>query len=431
MQKLVNTLAGATVVGDYDVAPDGTHIKPNTDPNTLMKSAQWYGSKDIRVVETPKPVVTDPEDVVIKVTSTCICGSDLHLYLGAMPGMQKGDIMGHESMGIVTDVGPNVRTLKPGDKVVVAFCIACGHCTYCNKEQYSSCDGTNPSKEQKMLYGHRTAGLFGYSHLTGGFPGGQAEYLRVPHADLGCIKVPQSLPDDSAVLLADILPTGWHASELGKVGQGDTVAIWGCGPVGMLAAHCSFARGAARVVLIDQEQERLDFAKDKIPHVETINFKEKKTLDALKEMFSVGDSYVGPDVCIEAVGFHYTSTWTHYIEMSLGLENDPSEIINELIYACRKGGRIGIVGVYSGFANHINIGAFMEKGLSMAAGQTPVQKYWHKLLEKIENGTLDPKFVVTHRLPLEQAPHGYKIFNDKTEGCVKVVLKPGLSHVEE
>lgn len=397
-----------------------------------MKTLQYYGSHDIRVKEVGKPMVTDPKDVVVRVTSTAICGSDLHMYTGNMPGMKHGDILGHEFMGFVEDVGPEVRSLSRGDRVVVAFDIACGSCFYCKRSVFSSCDSTNPSKEQEVMYGHHTAGIFGYSHLTGGWDGGQAEWVRVPFADNMCLKVPHSIPDDDAVLLSDILPTAWHANEMGEVKEGDNVAIWGSGPVGVLAAHCAFQRGANRVVLIDQEAYRLAFAQEKMPRLEVINFREKAVKDALHEMFQSQDGhYIGPDVCIEAVGFHYANSWLHWAEMTLKLETDPSEILNQLIAVCRKGGRLSIVGVYAGYTNHFNIGAFMEKGLRMTGGQTPVQKYWKHLLHLVEEGQLTPSMVVTHHMPLEEGPKGYKIFNDKDDRCMKVVLKPGAATREQ
>jgi len=426
----MTTVAGA-LIQQRDDAP-AIHTHPNHDTTgPKMKTVQWYGSKDMRVIEEFRPMVTDPEDVVIKVTSAAICGSDLHLYGGFMPGMKKGDIMGHENMGIVESVGPDVKSLKAGDRVVVAFDIACNHCTYCKKGAFSGCDNTNPSKEQEALYGHHTAGLFGYSHLTGGYPGGQAEFLRVPLADTNCLKIKEDaaeLSDDKLILISDVLATAWHANELGSVQSGDDVAIWGAGPVGILTAHCAQARGAARVVLIDQDDFRLNFARKKLPGIETINFNEKKTLDALHDMFQDEQGrYVGVDVAIEAVGFHYANSWLHKIEMALKMENDPSETLNELIYAVRKAGRISVVGVYSGYCNHLNIGAFMEKGLTMAAGQTPVQKYWKKLLKMVRDGSLDPTMVITHHLPLEKAPAAYKMFDEKDDGCVKVILKPSTA----
>lgn len=257
-------------------------VKPKHDDDKTIKTVQWMGSKDIRVVDSPMPLITDPGDVVIKVTSSCICGSDLHLYLGAMPGMKRGDIMGHETLGIIVDVGPEVTSFRPGDRVVVAFDIACGHCFSCQHQDFSGCDNTNPSTEQEMLYQHRSCGMFGYSHLTGGYEGGQAEMLRVPLAEQNCIKVPPAseLPDEKVVLLSDILSTAWHANELGGVQKGDNVAIWGAGPVGILAAHVAQVRGANTIVLIDKEQYRLDYAKERIPGIHTINFESKLLLGA-------------------------------------------------------------------------------------------------------------------------------------------------------
>lgn len=405
----------------YDKAPAAT-IRSKKDESRQMKAVHWYGKEDVRVLDTAVPQVTDPQDVVLKVTSTCICGSDLHLYEGAMPGMKKGDILGHEFMGVVEEIGPEVSGLQRGDRVVVSFDIACGACFYCKHQLFSGCDSTNPSKVQEAMYGHNTGGLFGYSHMTGGWDGGQAEYARVPLANTNCLKVPPGLPDDKVVLLSDILPTAWHACELGEVGHGDRVAIWGAGPVGLLAARCAFVRGATRVILIDQEEGRLEFAKKHIQGVQTINFTKKKPQQALREMFPDGTA---PDVCIEAVGMHYTTSWLHWFETALKLETDPSEILNELIYCVRKGGRISVIGAYAGYCNHYNIGAFMEKGLTMKAGQCPVQRYWHKLLDMIQEGKLDPSFVITHRPPLAEAAEAYKIFNSKAEGCIKVVMKTG------
>ena len=448
------TVAGA-LLPKRNEAPE-VHVHPNHDHNVNQQTLQWMGTKHVEVVDSPKPLVTDDNDALVKITSSCICGSDLHLYLGAMPGtiaafilviffhlsmpnnftifsilhrtgMKKHDIMGHEVMGIVESVGPSVRTLSVGDRVVVAFDIACGSCVYCKNGHFSGCDNTNPSKEQEMLYGHHTAGIFGYSQLTGGYEGGQAEFARVPLADVNCLKLPSEseLPDDKVVLLSDVLSTAWHANELGRVAKGDSVAIWGAGPVGILAAHCAQVRGASRVVLIDQEDYRLQFAKEKLPGVETINFKTRKTLDQLHELFVDEDKrYIGPDVVIEAVGFHYVNSFSHWFQMALKLETDPSEILNELIYAVRKGGRIAVVGVYAGVTNGFNIGAFMEKGLTMAAGQTPVQKYWKHLLGLIQDGTLHPEMIITHHVPLKNASEAYKMFNEKEDGCIKVVLKP-------
>jgi threonine dehydrogenase-like Zn-dependent dehydrogenase len=392
------------------------------DETRKMLGAEWTGKTSVTVNERSVPMLTDPQDAIIKVTSTAICGSDLHMYVGAMPGMTKGDLMGHEFMGIVEAVGPEVKNFSVGDRVVCCFDLGCGSCMYCKKNLHSSCDVTNPSKEQEYLYGHRTGGIHGYSMLTGGWEGGQAEYARVVFADTNLLKIPKENPDEKYLYLSDILPTAWHANVLANTGDGDVVAIWGAGPVGMLAAQCAFARGASRVISIDSVAYRLERVKEVAPGVETINFSEGKTLDQLKKLVPNG-----PDCVIEAVGFHYSSSLLHTIEMKLMMETDPSAIINELIYAVRKGGRIGVVGVYAGFCNHFNIGALMEKGLRMAAGQTPCQAYWHDLLDMIESGKLKPDTVTSHVMPLSAAAQGYKMFNDKneTDRCVKVVLKPG------
>ncbi|KAG0610437.1 hypothetical protein M758_7G065400 [Ceratodon purpureus] len=386
-----------------------------------MRAVEFHGKMDMKVKIRPRPMITDPKDVILRVTTSCICGSDLHMYMGAMPGMKSGDIVGHEFMGVVEAVGPEVKDVEEGDRVVAAFDIACGQCSACHLQNFSGCDSTNPSLEMEKLYNDRTCGMFGYSHLTGGWDGGQAEYVRVPFADLNCLKIPSDMDDEHAILLSDILPTAWHANELGRVGKGDNVAIWGCGPVGILAAQCAFYRGAARVVIIDEVPFRLEFAQKKVKGLETINFKEKSTVKELRNLFPHG-----PDVGIEAVGVHYVANVLHKLEVLMGLETDSTEVINEIMYGVRKGGRIGLVGAYAGFANHFNIGAFMEKGLSMAAGQTPVQKYWPTLFRLVQSGELDPTIVITHVLGLGDAPDAYTHFNAKEEEWIKVLLKPEI-----
>ncbi|KAK9798563.1 hypothetical protein WJX73_007560 [Symbiochloris irregularis] len=384
-----------------------------------MLAATWTGKKSVTVVKVPVPRITDPHDVIIKVTATAICGSDLHLYHGVMPGMQKGDQLGHEFMGIVEEVGPAVKTLKRGDRVVEAFDIACGSCSFCSEKLFSECDTTNPSADMEQMYGDRIAAFHGYSHLTGGVSGGQSEYARCHHGDVNLLKVPDSLTDMQVVLLSDILPTAWHATEMGEVRKGDVVAIWGAGPVGILAAMCSRHRGAARIILIDTVPHRLDFALSKLPYLEVIDASKHDVYTRLRELVKEG-----PHVSIEAVGFHYTKSLVSKVEMMVGLQTDPPDMLNEMIVSTRKGGRISIVGAYAGFTNHFHIGAFMEKNLGMRGGQTPVQKYWHYLLSCIEKGELDPSQVITHTLPLSQAAEGYKMFDNKEEGCIKVVLLP-------
>jgi threonine dehydrogenase-like Zn-dependent dehydrogenase len=408
-------------VADNPCAPCSCTINPRKDQASLMKAVTWQGKHKVSVKELPKPLVTDDEDVVIRVTSTAICGSDLHLYEGYMPGMQKDDIIGHEFMGIVESKGPGVKSVNAGDRVVVSFDIGCSRCSFCRQGMFTSCSTTNASSDQAAMYGHSTSGMFGYSHMTSGYEGGQAEYVRVPFADTNTLKVPSSLKDEQVLFLSDILATAWHANEMGEVSEGKNVAIWGAGPVGILAAQCAFHRGAARVVLIDKQSYRLEHAKKHIKGLEIIDYSSQKVEKSLHEMFP---EFQGPDVVIEAVGFHYAKTMLHAVEQKLGLETDPADMLNEMVRSVRKGGMISIVGVYAGFMNHFNIGAFMEKGCTMRGGQTPVQRYWHTLLEKVEQGVLDPSIVITHVLPLEEAPHAYKIFDAKTDGCIKVVMKP-------
>lgn len=400
---------------------NAVHILPKESPDQTMQAVCWRGKKSIKVEKRPVPLVTDPKDVVIKVTATAICGSDLHLYVHGVAGMKSGDTLGHEPMGIVHEVGPEVKNVKVGDRVVIAFDLGCGSCYYCNHQLYSSCNATNPSKIQEAMYGDACGGFLGYSHLTGGWPGGQAEYLRVPFADMNCLKVPEGLTDEQALFLSDILPTAWHANTLGEVHEGDNVAIWGAGPVGQLSAQIAIHCGAKQVYLIDSVPYRLDFAKATLgPKVHTINFKETKVIKTLKEL-----TQEGPDVCIDATGSHYATNLLHKVEQALQLEQDTPEIVNECIEACRKGGRVAIIAAYIGYTNHFNLGAFMEKQLTMRGGQTPVQKYWPDLLEKVKAGVLDPTKVITHRLPLEDAAHGYHVFNEKMDSCMKVILYPG------
>lgn len=398
------------------------NITPKVDESRHMKAVEWHGAKDIRVNSNrPVPIITDPTDIILRVTSTCICGSDLHLYLGSMPGMISGDVVGHEFMGIIEDVGPEVSKVKKGDRVVTCFDIGCGQCTFCKSNLFSCCDYTNSSEEEEALYGSRTAGFFGYSHLTGGYPGGQSEFVRVPFADLNTLKIEDSsIPDEKVVLLSDILPTAWHACELGEVHDGDTVAIWGAGPVGILAAHCALVRGAKEVALIDDVEYRLNFAKKKLPSIHIINFAKEKVYDALRKLFPNG-----PDVGIDAVGMHYAKSLANKAQIALQLQTDTPEIVNEVIYNVRKGGRISIIGAYGGMVNGFLLGAFMEKSQTMRGGQTPVQRYWKDLLRKIEDGVLKPEMVITHQPSLDKAPEMYKVFNEKQDECIKVVMHPG------
>lgn len=388
-----------------------------------MKAVCWHGTNDVRVDNVPEPTIIDEQDAIVKITSTAICGSDLHLYNGYIPTMQAGDILGHEFMGEVVEVGKEVKKLKKGDRVVVPFTIACGNCFFCNRDLWSLCDNSNPNAAlAEKMYGHSPSGLFGYSHLLGGYAGGQAEYARVPFADVGPLKVPDGLLDEQVLFLTDIFPTGYMAAENCHLQPGDTVAIWGCGPVGQFAIRSAYLLGAERVIAIDRIPERLQMAK--AAKAEVINYEETDAGEALKEM--TGGR--GPDACIDAVGMEAHGTgidaWYDKAKQAVRLESDRPTALRQLLLACRKGGIASIAGVYGGFIDKMPMGAAFNKGLTLKMGQTHVQKYLRPLLNHIQKGDIDPSFVITHRLKLDDAPHGYKIFNDKKDNCIKIVLKP-------
>jgi len=394
--------------------------KYHPHPTRKMKALEWRGKESVELAERHQPMVTDKEDAIIRVTATTICGSDLHMYFDALPfpgGMQKGDIVGHESMGIVEEVGPEVKNIAVGDRVVISAPIACGQCEYCKREEYSSCDCTNPSSAQETAYGHRTAALFGYSHLCGGVAGCQAEYVRVPFADVNLLKVPENLPDEKVLVLADILCTGWHANEKAQVGAGDKVCIWGCGPIGLMAAYLAKFRGAKRIICIDNVPYRLEIASEVIG-VETINFDEVDVKKRIAELIPGG-----PDCCLDCVGFRFPKSWTHWFLSSMKLETDAIDVVEEMIYSARKCGRLALIGDYFAYANKFPIGALMEKGLQIAAGQLFCQKYWKFLLEQIEAGKLDPSFIFTHKMKFEQLPQAYDIFGHQKENVEKILLR--------
>jgi threonine dehydrogenase-like Zn-dependent dehydrogenase len=392
-----------------------------------MRALTWHGKHDVRMETVPDPEIINPRDAIIQITSTAICGSDLHLYDAYIPTLQKGDILGHEFMGEVVDVGPK-STLKKGQRVVVPFTISCGSCFHCSKQQFSACDNGNPADNQDLgqqLYGEPMSALFGYTHLTGGYPGGQAELVRVPFSDVGPIVIPDGMPDDDVLFLSDILPTGWMAAENADIEPGDTVAVWGCGPVGLFAVQSAFKMGAHRVIAIDHFPHRLELAAKF--GAETINFEETDTYHALMEM----TGSIGPDAVIDSVGLEahgfFADNIIDQIKASTFLGTDRPHALRQAILACRKGGRVSVPGVYGGFLDKFPFGAFMEKGLTMKTGQTHVQKYLPKLLEMIGNKELDTTFLISHRLPLEQAPEGYKMFKNEQNSCTKVVLKPGMT----
>jgi threonine dehydrogenase-like Zn-dependent dehydrogenase len=379
----------------------------------------------VRVDTVPDPGVEDPRDAVIRVTSAAICGSDLHLYDGYVPTMKSGDVLGHETMGEVVAVGSEVKRLEVGDRVVIPFCISCGDCFFCRKSLFSSCDRSNPNAEiARKAMGQSPAGMFGYSHMMGGFQGGQADFLRVPYADVGALKVPDGMPDEQVLFLSDIFPTGYMAAENSDIEPGDTLAVWGCGPVGQFTIQSAWLLGAGRVIAIDYVPERLEMAR-RCGKAETLNFEDVDIYEQLMQMTNGR----GPDRCVDAVGCeahgrgHLRAIYDK-AKATVGLTTDRAEALREAILCCRKGGTVSVPGVYVGFPDKIPFGALMNKGLTLKTGQTHVQRYMEPLLKRIQAGDIDPSFVITHRLPLDRAPDAYKAFRDKTDGCIKVVLKP-------
>lgn len=392
-----------------------------------MKAVCWYGSQDVRVENVPDPEILNPRDAIIRITTTAICGSDLHLYNGVIPTMKPGDILGHEFMGVVEQLGPAVHNLKVGDRVVIPFTIACGNCFFCKKQLWSLCDNSNPNKRMTdVAYGHSGAGLFGYSHMYGGYPGGQAQYVRVPFADVGPLKIPDGLSDEQVLFLSDILPTGYMAAENCRIQPGDTVAVWGCGPVGQFAIQSAFWLGAERVIAIDHVPERLEQAR-KFGGAEILNFDE---VDVAKELHDM-TAGIGPDSCIDAVGLeaHGMSADAIYdrVKHAMMLTTDRLHALRQAIYCCRKGGTVSIPGVYGGFLDKVPFGSAFAKGLNMAMGQTHVHRYLPQLLERVQgNGKpgFDPTYIISHRVRLEDAPDAYDLFNNQKGQCTKVVLTP-------
>jgi threonine dehydrogenase-like Zn-dependent dehydrogenase len=389
-----------------------------------MKAVCWYGANDVRVETVPDPKILRPRDAILKITSTAICGSDLHIYGGYIPTTQPGDIIGHEFMGEIVEVGSGVNNLKVGDRVVVPSTIGCGHCHYCSHDMWSLCDNANPKGFlQEKLFGFATSGIYGYSHLFGGYAGAQAEYVRVPFADVGVVKVPKELPDEQLLFISDAIPTGYMGADLCDIQPGDTVAVWGCGAVGQFAMISAYLMGAERVIAIDRFPERLQLARE-FAKAEIINYEEVDAGEALKEM--TGGR--GPDACIDAVGLeaHGVGLEDAYDQtmQKLRLETDRPHVLRQMMVACRKGGTLAIMGVYGGFVDKMPFGAAFNKGLTFRMGQMHGQKYMHLLLDLILQGKFDPSKVVTHRLPLEQAKYGYEIFQQKKDNCIKVVLQP-------
>jgi threonine dehydrogenase-like Zn-dependent dehydrogenase len=389
-----------------------------------MKATVWYGKRDVRVEDVPDPQILNERDAIVRVTSTAICGSDLHLYGGFMPTLEKGDILGHEFMGEVVEIGTRVSNLTIGDRVVVPFPIACGSCEACTSDLWSLCENSNPNAWMaEKLWGHSTAGLFGYSHLCGGYAGGQAEYVRVPFADVGPLKVPRSLDDETVLFLSDILPTGYMGAEMCNIRRGDVIAVWGAGPVGQFAIASAKLLGAGRIIAIDRFPYRLKLALERAGATDVLNYEEVDVEEALREI-TAGR---GPDACIDAVGLEAHAVGVmnavDRAKQSLKLETDRPLALRQAIRACRNGGTVSIVGVYGGFVDHFPLGSIVNRSLTIRSGQCHVQRYMRPLLERIEREEIDPSFVITHRLPLTEAARGYDMFLNKTDGCEKVVLK--------
>jgi len=392
--------------------------KAKTDPVLTHRAVEFHGNKTVKVNPArPKPMVTDPDDCVVRITSTTICGSDLHLYHHEFHGTPRGYVLGHEPMGIVESIGPNVKQINVGDRVVVSAVITEGDCWYCKNGFPSLCEGTNPSKRLEEVYGHRLAGIFGYSELLGGYDGGQADYLRVPYADLNCLKVPQDVPDEKVLFLSDIMCTGWHGNELGAVSPGQVVAIWGAGPVGLMTAMWAKFRGAARVIVIDKINYRLLAAQTRL-NCEVIDASVVNVVDRMREICPGG-----PDVAIECVGFRFPESVIHKLERFLRAETDTPEVLSQCITCVRKGGTLAIIGDYYMLANQFPIGALMEKNIVLRGGQVHVQRYWKHLLQLVLDGKVDPTFVISHTKPLEEAEEAYRIFDNHEDNVLKIILK--------
>jgi threonine dehydrogenase-like Zn-dependent dehydrogenase len=390
-----------------------------------MRATVWSGRNKVQVENVPDPKILNDRDAIVKISSTAICGSDLHLYDGYIPAMRKGDILGHEFMGEIVETGRGVSNLAVGDRVVVPFPISCGHCNSCARGLFSLCENSNPNASMaEKMFGDSTSGIYGYSHLTGGYAGGQAEYARVPFADVGPIKIESGLEDEQVLFLSDVFPTGWMAAEMCEIKPGDIVAVWGCGPVGQFAIASAYLLGAERVIGIDRFDYRLQMARDK-GGAETINYERDSVRDLLREM--TGGR--GPDHCIDSVGLeahhHHPGMYAYdRVKQATRMESERGYALREAIFNCRNGGTVSIAGVYGGFMDKFPIGAIMNRSLTIKTGQCHVHRYLRPLLARIENGDIDPSYIVTHRMSLDEAAHGYETFKHKQDECVKVVLKP-------
>ncbi|KAL3481455.1 chaperonin 10-like protein [Aspergillus californicus] len=429
--NLVERAVGHTH-GDANITTDVSSYdnEYGTETGEKIQATIWQGKNDVGIVEMPKPRVIDESDVIVRITGSTICGSDLHLYHGVIPQIEKGDVLGHECCGIIDSVGPGIKSHKPGQRVVVSFPIACGTCKRCTKKLYSMCEKTNENTITNAMYGKRTAGIFGYSHFTGGFAGGQAEFLRVPYGDVNLLEIPDDVPDEKALYLSDVVGTSWHCVVDTGVEKGDIVAVWGGGPIGQMCVEFAFYHGASRVILIDGGEGawRLEYVKGKIPKTEVLDFSNlPKGETVSSQLRKMTDHSL--DVCLECCGGEYAKGWMHFLEQMIGAETDTSELLNEMITAVRPFGRVGLTGVYAGFTNHFNVGSLMQTGVRLIGnGQAPVQKYWKDLMKLIQKGEIDPLRMVSHRLRLEDIDKVYAMFNQREKGMQKVFLETKHSH---
>jgi len=428
IEKVIGHTGDATT--EQNMSNPARDREKYADPSgETMLALTWQGKNSVKVLEVPKPKIIEDTDVIVKTTGSTVCGSDLHLLHGAVIELQKGDILGHEFCGKVESVGPAVKNLKPGERVVCSFQIACGQCMYCQRKLSSQCEKTNDNKIENAMYGGRTAGMLGYSHFTGGFAGGQAEYVRVAYGDVNLLKLPDDVPDEKGLYLSDILSTSWNCVVDTGVKEGDVVAIWGAGPIGQMCAEMSYMNGAKRVIVIDGGPAawRLDYLKEKYPKIETINFTDlpsgESVTSQLKKM-----EHEGPDVALECAAGEYAKGWGHFFEMLTGAETDTSELLNEMITSVKAFGRCGVTGVYVGFTNHFNIGALMERGIMLKGnGQAPVHLYWEKLLKMIQSGELEPLHMVSHRAKMEEVDAVYMKYDQRMPGLQKVFVETKFS----
>ncbi|DBA01649.1 TPA: hypothetical protein N0F65_010300 [Lagenidium giganteum] len=413
------------LLGKREVAQGST--TPNVSEHAMMKANVWMGSEKVAYVDKPKPVVTHPSDAIVRVTACSVCsGSDSHLYSGEVPTMDEGAIVGHEACGVIDAVGSDVKAFKKGDRVVIAFSIGCGMCDYCKRGNATGCDQTNDSRLFEELYGGRAAGaLFGYSGLMGNVPGSQAEYVRVPFADFNCYGIPDDVPDEKALYVSDVLSTSLHATDLGEVGEGDTVAIWGLGPIGLYSAAWAKLKGARRVIGIDRVPDRLELARTKfgIEVLDRGDLSATQVMEKLHGLLPQG----GVDVAIEAAGFRFAESWLHKVERAVGMETDTPEILVECFNVVRKFGRVAVIADYIGYANRFPIGHVVMKHLTVRSGQCPVQRYFKQVMQAIQKGKIDPTLMITHRITLAEVPQAYEQLFNKREGYIKVFITPGTT----